>query len=79
VSAKHVVFALAVFAVTVPIVQASEVPPGTGPKVGDLKGNVIEVAKAFGRGRCRFHDLDEWAAIQRRYGSMAHLMTPGRE
>lgn len=40
---------------------------------------VIEVAKAFGRGRCRFHDPAEWEAIQRRYGSMAHLQTPGRE
>jgi Protein of unknown function (DUF1177) len=40
---------------------------------------VIKVAKAFGRGRCRFHDAAEWETIQRRYGSMAHLMTPGRE
>jgi hypothetical protein len=39
----------------------------------------IEVAKAFGRGRCRFHDPAEWELIQRRYGSMAHLQTPGRE
>ena len=40
---------------------------------------VIEVAKAFGRGRCRFYDAAEWGSIQKRYGSMAHLMTAGRE
>jgi hypothetical protein len=39
---------------------------------------VIEVAKAFGRGRCHFFDPREWDAIQQRYGSMTHLMTPGR-
>jgi hypothetical protein len=39
----------------------------------------LEVAKAFGRGRCRFHDPAEWELIQRRYGSMTHLQTPGRE
>jgi len=38
----------------------------------------IEVAKAFGHGRCRFYDPGEWDVIQRRYGSMAHLQTPGR-
>jgi hypothetical protein len=39
---------------------------------------VLEVAKSYGRGRCRFHDPAEWETIQRRYGSMAHLQTPGR-
>ena len=39
---------------------------------------VIEVAKAFGRERCRFYDADEWERIQGRYGSMTHLQTPGR-
>lgn len=38
----------------------------------------LEVAKAFGAGRCRFHDPEEWAAIQRRYGSMTVLQTLGR-
>ncbi len=38
----------------------------------------LEVAKAFGAGRCRFHDPAEWEAIQRRYGSMAILQTLGR-
>jgi hypothetical protein len=38
----------------------------------------LEVAKEFGRGRCRFYDPDEWAEIQRRYGSMAALQTLGR-
>jgi len=39
---------------------------------------VIEVAKAFGRRRCRFHDPEEWDRIQQRYGPMTHLQTPGR-
>ena len=38
----------------------------------------LEVAKDFGRGRCRFYDAEEWATIQRRYGSMAVLQTPGK-
>ena len=38
----------------------------------------LEVAKAFGRGQCRFHDADEWDEIQRRYGSMRLLQTPGK-
>lgn len=38
----------------------------------------LEVAKAFGRGQCRFQDADEWGTIQRRYGSMRLLQTPGR-
>ncbi|MBI4637173.1 MAG: DUF1177 domain-containing protein [Candidatus Rokubacteria bacterium] len=38
----------------------------------------LEVAKAFGRGQCRFHDADEWEALQRRYGSMRVLQTLGR-
>jgi hypothetical protein len=39
----------------------------------------LEVAKAFGAGQCRFHDAEEWEAIQRRYGSMRLLQTMGRE
>ena len=39
----------------------------------------LEVAKAFGRGQCRFHDADEWEALQRRYGSMRVLQTLGRD
>lgn len=38
----------------------------------------LEVAKAFGQGECRFYDPEEWETIQRRYGSMAVLQTPGR-
>ena len=37
----------------------------------------LEVAKAFGLGRCRFYDEAEWETIQRRYGSMKHLQTLG--
>jgi hypothetical protein len=39
----------------------------------------LEVAKAFGAGGCRFHDAEEWEAIQRRYGSMRVLQTMGRQ
>jgi hypothetical protein len=38
----------------------------------------LEVAKAFGRGECRFYDPAEWETLLRRYGSMAHLQTMGR-
>jgi hypothetical protein len=37
----------------------------------------LEVAKAFGRRQCQFHDVAEWEALQRRYGSMRLLQTPG--
>ncbi|MCY1287024.1 hypothetical protein D9M70_360100 [compost metagenome] len=37
----------------------------------------IEVAKLFGQGQCAFFDVDEWAELQRRYGSLAHLQTIG--
>jgi uncharacterized protein DUF1177 len=38
----------------------------------------LEVAKAFGKGECRFYDAGEWQEIVHRYGPMTHLMTPGR-
>jgi uncharacterized protein DUF1177 len=38
----------------------------------------LEVAKAFGKGECRFHDAAEWDVIQRRYGSFPLLQTLGR-
>jgi hypothetical protein len=38
----------------------------------------LEVAKAFGLGRCRFFDAEEWARIQARYGPMTVLQGPGR-
>lgn len=39
----------------------------------------IEVAKLFGQGQCNFYDEAEWAELQRRYGSLAHLQTVGLE
>ena len=48
---------------------------------GDIEQAVrfaLEVAKAFGRNRCRFYDPEEWEGIQRRYGPMTHLQTLGR-
>ncbi|MCY1227050.1 hypothetical protein D9M68_66470 [compost metagenome] len=39
----------------------------------------IEVAKQFGQGQCDFYDAAEWAELQRRYGSLAHLQTVGTE
>src|SRR5947208_2910984 len=38
----------------------------------------LEVAKAFGQGKCRFYDGGEWAEIQARYGSMKVLQTMGK-
>jgi hypothetical protein len=48
---------------------------------GDIEQAVrfcLEVAKAFGQGKCRFYDPEEWAKIQRRYGSMKVLQTMGK-
>lgn len=39
----------------------------------------LEVAKGFGKGECRFHDEKEWELIQRRYGPMTILQSPGRD
>ncbi|HHW26658.1 MAG TPA: DUF1177 domain-containing protein [Firmicutes bacterium] len=40
---------------------------------------VIEVAKAFGAGKCSFYDPDEFARLVELYGSMKHLQTLGRK
>jgi hypothetical protein len=37
----------------------------------------IEVAKAYGKGICRFYDPKEWDLIQQTYGSLAHLQLGG--
>jgi hypothetical protein len=37
----------------------------------------LEVAKAFGAGRCRFHDADEFASLVARYGDMRRLQGRG--
>jgi hypothetical protein len=39
----------------------------------------VEVAKAFGAGRARFHDAEEFARLVALYGSMRHLQTLGRQ
>ena len=39
---------------------------------------MLEVAKAFVRGECKFYDEEEYALIQNLYGSMKHLQTLGR-
>jgi len=36
----------------------------------------VEVAKAFGAGRCRFYDPDEFGRLVALYGSMRHLQAP---
>lgn len=38
----------------------------------------LEVAKAHGKGLCRFHDEEEWDLIVRRYGPLKILQTLGR-
>ena len=40
---------------------------------------VLEVAKAYGKGLCRFYDEDEWGVIVERYGPLKALQTKGRE
>ena len=40
---------------------------------------VLEVAKAHGKGLCRFYDEDEWRIIVKRYGPLKILQTKGRE
>ena len=37
----------------------------------------VEVAKAFGRGECRFHDEDEFDKLSTLYGSMHRFQTDG--
>lgn len=39
----------------------------------------LEVAKAFGQGRCSFYDVDEFNRLTTLYGSMQHLQTLGLE
>lgn len=39
---------------------------------------VVEVAKAFGQGRCSFYDEVEFKRLQQLYGSMKHLQTLGK-
>ncbi len=40
---------------------------------------MLEVAKEFGRGKCRFYDEAEYARLVKLYGSMGHLQTLGNE
>ncbi len=39
---------------------------------------VVEVAKAFGAGKCSFYDSNEFDALVRLYGPMTHLRTLGK-
>ena len=38
----------------------------------------VEVAKAFGQGKCAFYDEAEYGRILKRYGPMTHLQTLGK-
>jgi hypothetical protein len=60
------------------IVPGSATGASPAPDIDQAVRFCLEVAKAFGRGQCRFHDADEWDEIQRRYGSMRLLQTPGK-
>lgn len=40
---------------------------------------MLETAKDFGSGKCSFYDKDEFDEVIRRYGSMKHLQTAGKE
>lgn len=37
----------------------------------------IEVAKAYGKGKCKFYDENQWEILTRLYGTMSHLKTLG--
>ncbi len=39
---------------------------------------VLEVAKAYGKGLCRFYDKEQWRLIVERYGPLKVLQTMGR-
>ena len=39
----------------------------------------IETAKDFGTGKCSFYDEEEFERAVKRYGSMAHLQTMGKD
>ena len=38
---------------------------------------LVEVAKYFGKGECKFYDELEYSELVKRYGSMEHLQTIG--
>jgi len=40
---------------------------------------VLETAKAFGKGLCRFYDEEQWDLIAKRYGPLKLLQTTGKE
>lgn len=40
---------------------------------------MLEVAKTFGRGQCKFYDEEEYARLVKLYGKMDHLQTLGQE
>jgi len=58
------------------ILQPSTATPA--PAVG-VALTAEAVATTFGAGECRFYDQAEFARLVARYGSLAHLQTPGRE
>ena len=39
----------------------------------------VEVAKAYGKGLCRFYNEDEWRLIEKKYGPLKLLQTPGHQ
>lgn len=59
---------------------AETVVPGCASgasSIVDLEAAVrfcVEVAKAFGAGKCQFYDVEEARLIQTKYGSMSHLL-----
>ena len=51
-------------------------------QVSDIESTVrfvIEVGKAFGEGKLRFYDPEEFERILGLYGPMNHLQTPGKK
>jgi hypothetical protein len=67
--------------VGVPITTESVVPgSATGAHPEDIAEatTCVEVAKAYGKGICSFYSEEEWGIIERKYGPLKLLQTPGR-
>lgn len=77
--------ATATDAPVVGVALTSELPvPGSATGASQIIDNemavrfCVEVAKAFGAGRCAFYDRQEFDRLVELYGSMTHLQTLGR-
>ena len=69
--------------VGVPITTESVVPGSASgashpEDIAEATTFCVEVAKAYGKGICSFYSEEEWGIIERKYGPLKILQTPGR-